>query len=148
MEHTMKQFLTAVLAVWFVLIFVLGAKGVFVRPPATPPLPILLGFTVPIALFLAAYFAWDSFRRAVLAADLRLLTAIQAWRAGGLGFLALAAHGVLPGLFAWPAGVGDIAIGLTAPWMAAALTRDPSFAGSRRFAVWNALGILDLVVAV
>ncbi len=40
----------------------------------------------------------------VLSADLRLLTAIQAWRAGGPGFLALYAHGLLPGLFAVPAG--------------------------------------------
>src|SRR5919197_1304459 len=137
MEHTMKQYLAAVLAVGFVLIYVLGAKGVFVRPPATPPLPILLGFTVPIALFLAAYVAWDSFRRALLAADLRLLTAIQAWRAGGLGFLALAAHGVLPGLFAWPAGLGDIAIGVTAPWVAITLMRRPAFAASGLFVLWN-----------
>jgi hypothetical protein len=55
---------------------------------------------------------------------------------------------VLPGLFAWPAGLGDMAIGLTAPWIAAALTRNPGFAHTRRFAVWNGLGILDLAIAV
>ena len=75
-------------------------------------------------------------------------TAIQAWRAGGLGFLALYAHGVLPGAFAWPAGLGDIAIGVTAPWVALALIRRPGFTISRLFVVWNLLGILDLVVAV
>ena len=72
----------------------------------------------------------------------------RAWRAGGLGFLALHAHGVLPGLFAWPAGLGDIAIGTTAPWMVLALIRQPAFAGSRRFRIWNILGILDLVIAL
>ena len=76
------------------------------------------------------------------------MNAIQAWRAGGLGFLALHAHGVLPGLFAWPAGLGDIAIGVTAPWVALALIRQPAFAASRQFVVWNLLGILDLVVAL
>jgi hypothetical protein len=140
--------ITMVLAVWFVLVFLLGANGAFVRPPEVPPLPILFGVTVPVAVFVAAYLGSVAFRSWILAADFRLLTAIQAWRAGGLGFLALHTHGVLPGLFAWPAGLGDIAIGVTAPWVALALIRQPSFAASRLFVVWNLLGILDLVVAV
>jgi hypothetical protein len=41
-----------------------------------------------------------------------------------------------------------MAIGLTAPWMARALSRRPGFAAGRWFVVWNLLGILDLVVAV
>jgi hypothetical protein len=76
------------------------------------------------------------------------VTGIQACRFAGFGFLALYAHGVLPGLFAWPAGLGDVAIAVTAPWVVLALLRQPSFAGSRLFIVWNLLGILDLVVAV
>jgi len=144
----MERIVGGAVAVWFVVVFAVGSAGGFVRPEGDPPLPILLGALSPLALFAAAYLGWKAFRDFVLAADLRLLTAVQAWRAGGLGFLALYAHGVLPGLFAWPAGLGDIAIGLTAPWIAAALTRDPAYAGSRGFAAWNALGILDLVVAV
>ena len=76
------------------------------------------------------------------------MTGIQAWRFAGLGFLALYAHGVLPALFAWPAGLGDIAIGVTAPWVVLALIRRPNFAVSRLFIVWNLLGIADLVVAI
>jgi hypothetical protein len=109
----MKPLIAGVLAIWFGLVFLLGANGAFVRPPGAPPFPILIGATVPLVVFVAAYLGWGAFRASVLAADLRLLTAIQAWRAGGLGFLALYAHGVLPGLFAWPAGLGDIAIGVT-----------------------------------
>jgi hypothetical protein len=60
----------------------------------------------------------------------------------------LYAHGVLPALFAWPAGLGDIAIGVTAPWVALALVRRPDFANSRIFVVWHLLGILGLVVAL
>jgi hypothetical protein len=144
----MKSLVVSVLAIWFVLVFILGASGVFARPPEAPPLPILLGFTVPLLLFAAAYLRWGAFRESVLTADLPLLTATQAWRAGGLGFLALYAHGVLPGLFAWPAGLGDIAIGVTAPWVALALVHNPAFGKSRLFVVWNLLGILDLVTAV
>ena len=76
------------------------------------------------------------------------MTAVQAWRFAGFGFLALYAHGVLPGVFVWPAALGDMAIGLTAPWLALALVRRPGFAVSRLFVVWNLLGIFDLVVAI
>jgi len=41
-----------------------------------------------------------------------------------------------------------MAIGVTAPFVLATLLRQPDFAASRRFVVWNLLGILDLVVAV
>ena len=144
----MRPTIVGVLAVWFVVVFALGAAGAIARPPGAPPLPILIGATAPIALFLGAYWGWPAFRAFVLSLDLLLATAIQGWRAAGLGFLALYAHGVLPGAFAWPAGLGDIAIGVTAPWVARALVRRPGFAISRVFVAWNLLGILDLVVAV
>src|SRR5262245_46129490 len=144
----MKTIVWAALGSWFVAVFAVGASGGFVRPADQPPLPILFSSTLPLATFLAAYFGWHRFRDLVLSADLRLLSAAQAWRAGGLIFLAFYTYGLLPGLFAWPAGLGDIAIGLTAPWIAAALTRDPAYAAEGRFAAWNILGILDLLVAV
>jgi hypothetical protein len=84
----------------------------------------------------------------MLACDLPLLSAVQSWRFAGFGFLALYAYGILPGSFAWPAGLGDMAIGITAPWIALALLRRPGFAASKVFAIWNLLGILDLIVAV
>ena len=143
-----KQLIWTVLATWFAAVFALGAAGAFTTAPGQPPLPIFFGVTVPLAAFFAAYGLSRSFRELVLAADLRLLAAVQAWRAGGLGFLALYVHGVLPGLFAWPAGLGDMAIGASAPLIAAALVRGGEFAGTRRFVSWNLFGILDLVVAV
>lgn len=137
-----------VLGTWLAFVFILGTDGAFVRPPGALPLPILVAVTVPIIAFLITFRFSASLRAFVLSLDLRLATVIQAWRFAGLGFLALYAHGVLPGLFAWPAGVGDIAIGVTAPWIVLALIRQPSFAASRVFTIWNLLGILDLVVAV
>lgn len=143
-----RSVVAVVLALWLALVFLLGAGGAFVRPPGTLPLPILAGVLTPIIVFLAAYWISGTFRDFVLTVDLRLATGIQAWRFAGLGFLALYAHGVLPGLFAWPAGLGDIAIGVTAPWMVLALIRRPGFAAGKLFVIWNLLGILDLVVAV
>lgn len=143
-----KRLIRLTLSAWLVAVFALGSLGLFVRPVGEPPFPILFGFALPIAVFLALYFASRAFRQAVLEADLGFITSVQAWRAGGLGFLALYTYGVLPGLFAWPAGLGDIAIGITAPALVLALARDPAVAQGRRFVVWNLLGILDLVVAV
>ena len=138
----------AVLALWLALVLVLGAGDAFVTPPGQAPLPILLGVLIPIAAFFAACGLSRRFRDFALATDLRLISAIQAWRFAGFGFVALYAHGVLPGLFAWPAGLGDMAVGLTAPWIALALLRRPDFAAGRTFLAWNLFGILDLVVAV
>ncbi len=137
-----------ILAVWFLLVLAFGAAGAFVAPPGTPPLAIATGVALPLILFFAGLRFSQSFREFVLALDLRLIAAIQAWRWAGLGFLSLYAHKVLPAVFALPAGLGDMAIGITAPWMVLALVREPAFAASRAFIRWNVLGILDLVVAV
>ena len=147
-HSSLRTVVFAALALWLGLVTFLGSQGAFVGRADSPPLAIFLGVTIPLAVFFAAYFGWSAFRAFILSADLRLVSAIQAWRWGGLGFLSLYAHGVLPGLFAFPAGLGDMAIGVTAPWMVLRLIRQPSFAASRRYRIWNMLGILDFVVAV
>ena len=136
------------LTVWFLLVVSLGAIGAFVAPPGTPPFPIAIGVGAPLLLFFAWLRLSRSFREFVLALDLRFIAGIQAWRWAGLGFLSLYAYGVLPAVFALPAGLGDMAIGFTAPWIILALVRRPEFAASAAFIRWNVLGILDLVVAV
>jgi len=143
-----KAAVAVVLALWLVVVVLLGAGGTFVVPPGTPPYPIAIGVTAPLIVFLVALWVSAAFRRFVIDGDVLLVTALQGWRWAGFSFVGLYSYGVLPGLFAWPAGLGDMAIGLTAPWIALALVRRPSFAASRRFVIWNLLGILDLVVAV
>lgn len=136
------------LGLWLGLISFLASQGAFVGRPGSPPLALLLGSAIPLITFLSAFLGWKTFRAFILVADLRLGAAIEAWRWGGIGFLTLYAKGVLPALFAFPAGLGDMAIGLSAPWIVLRLIRDPSFAGSRRFVIWNILGIVDFVVAL
>jgi hypothetical protein len=138
----------AALAVWLLLVVSLGAAGAFVGPPGTPPLAIAFGFATPLALFFGLLRLSRSFREFVLSLDLRLIAGMQAWRWGGLGFLSLYAHKVLPAVFAFPAGLGDMAIGVTAPWIILALVRQPGFAARAAFMRWNVLGILDLLIAV
>lgn len=147
-DRTAKTITGGALIAWLALVFVLGANGSFARPPGSVPVPIIVGVLAPIIVFLAAFRLSRSFYNLVLSADLRLMAGMQAWRFAGLGFLALYAHGVLPGFFAWPAGLGDMAIGVTAPWVILALIQRPSFKSSPLFVVWNLFGILDLIVAV
>jgi hypothetical protein len=139
---------TLVLTVWLLLVVSLGSVGAFVARPGTPPFAIAIGFTAPLLLFFAWLRLSPSFRDFVLSLDLRVIAGMQAWRWAGLGFLSLYAHNVLPAVFALPAGLGDMAIGVTAPWMILGLVRWAEFAASATFIRWNVLGILDLVVAV
>ena len=144
----MASFITIAFAAWFALAFWLGASGTFATPPDKPPLPLLLAVLIPVVLFLAGFRISRLFRDFVSKADLRLLTSAQAWRFAGFGFLGFYAQGLLPGYFAWPAALGDMAIGLTAPWLVIALVRQPSFAASKLLMAWNIFGILDFVVAL
>jgi hypothetical protein len=141
-------FVAVFFAAWFALVLVLGARGAFVAAPEAPPLALLIGLVAPLGLFLVGYRTVPALREFVLSADLRVIVGIQAWRWAGFGFLSLYTYKVLPGIFAWPAGLGDMAIGVTAPLVLAALLRRPDFAASKRFVLWNLSGILDLAVAV
>lgn len=144
----MGAFVTTLFLAWGALVIVLGARGAFVTTPGAPPLGLLIGLVVPLAVFLVGYAANRALREFILSADLRFIVGMQAWRWAGFGFLTLYTYRVLPGIFAWPAGLGDMAIGVTAPFVLMALLRRPSFAGSRSFVAWNISGILDLTVAV
>ncbi len=143
-----RRSVVAVLAAWFLLVVSLGASGAFVGRPGTPPIAMGIGFAAPLALFFLWLQLSESFRTFIRSIDLRLIAGMQAWRWAGLGFLSLYAHKVLPAIFALPAGLGDMAIGIAAPWIVLALVRDPTFAARPAFIRWNVLGILDLVVAV
>ena len=138
---------TAALALWLAIAWGLGSSGVLAAPATQTFRPVLLSVIVPVALFLAAYAGSGRFREFLLGLDIRVLTMLQMWRVIGFSFLPLYAYGVLPGLFAWPAGLGDVAIGLTAPVVVLALVRRPGYAKSRRFIVFNVLGITDFIVA-
>jgi hypothetical protein len=72
------------------------------------------------------------------------LTVPQYFRVEGVAFLLALALGKLPAGFALPAGLGDIAVGIGAVYVARSVRR--GVAGRR--AVWfNILGLMDLIVA-
>jgi hypothetical protein len=140
--------LGVVVAAWIAVIAALAAQGVFDAPPEEPIVATLVALFVPIAVFAAAMILSPWLRAAVLKLDPVLLTELQAWRIVGALFLAVYAFGHLPGLFAWPAGLGDIAVGLAAPFAAWKLRQNPGFLTSVRYRLFHYLGLTDFAVAV
>jgi hypothetical protein len=133
---------------WFGAVFWLAARGAFVSGPDEPPVALAVAFMGPLLLFLMSVRWLPGWRERVVSIPPVLLIAMNGWRFIGLGFLMAYEEGLLPGGFAWPAGLGDIAMAVTAPWIAARVAADDRFRFSRAFLVWNLLGIADFVNAV
>jgi len=138
--------LTGVLiAAWFIFAVSASALHLFKTDPDVPPLAMGLAVLIPLVVFLLWFRTSAGFREFALSLNPGVLTFVQSWRIAGLAFLALYTVGLLPGVFALPAGWGDIAIGATAPLAALKLA---NFSHWRGFIFWQILGIFDLVAAV
>jgi predicted membrane protein len=147
-RRTPVQTLTAVISgivllVWAVGAALLAQRGFFRPPDATSAPPIgkfilaaLVGMTLCLALS-------RSLRR--LFSNQRHLIWLNVWRLVGAVFLLLMSAGRMPVLWALPAGIGDIIVGMAAPWVAMNLDKS---GGERRAVIFNLFGLVDLVVAV
>jgi hypothetical protein len=135
------------IGVWFLLVLVAGDSKAFVGSPENSPVALGLCFAAPVAILVLLYRRSGAVRRLAQSMDLAGLTLLHLWRLGGADFLFEYSRGRLPAGFAFPAGIGDLIIGLTAIPMALALQRDPARA-CRWFIIWNVFGLIDLVVAV
>lgn len=140
--------LAVIVILWFSLILALGARGDFTGPPDQPPIPVAIAVLLPPLLFLGLMRVSSSFRRQILAINPVWIAAVMGLRILGAAFLVLYAFGHLPGLFAHPAGWGDMTVAVLAPFMAARLSRDPSFLASPWYWRYHVLGMLDFVSAV
>jgi hypothetical protein len=125
---------------WLVMSGLLAGLGLYDRAEALP----LLAVAALVVLLLATRVPVVSRVLAAPGTAARLAVP-QTFRVVGGAFLVVMALGHLPAMFALPAGLGDVATGLAAPFVARRLARGTGHDG----AVWfNALGLADLVVAV
>lgn len=143
-----KLALGALVALQFAVAWYVGSNQLLVNTGASPIPPVAVTVFVPVALFLLAYKLVPRFRAFVLAQDLRTLTAIQAWRVLGFSMLIAYGFGHLPALFALPAGLGDVAVGVLAVYAVARLNSDPDYATSSGLVRFHLLGLADFVVAI
>lgn len=144
----MKNYAKLVLGLifgWFILSLTLSGPDVFLNPANGVGVSVAIAAVGPIVIFSVWRTASPGFRRFTLSLNPRALAFLQTGRVLGVVFLILAARGVLPALFAWPAGYGDVFVGVTAPlvalWLAVPRHR-------LNLIAWQILGITDLVVAV
>ncbi|HYE37322.1 hypothetical protein [Methylocaldum sp.] len=131
---------------WFVVAVMLALLGAY--HAASDRIPtIQYGIFVPIIIGVLLFYRSPTVRRLIGVVPQHWLVGIQVYRALGVIFLILYASGKLPGLFAWPAGLGDMLVGIFAPFVALAYARGPRENRDWIYA-WNIFGLVDLAVAV
>ena len=131
---------------WLVLALTLSANGFFSDGPPEA-LPRIAYSILPLVIGYLAFLTIPSVRTVVDEIPLHWMIGLQLYRVVGVVFLVEWMLGVVPSEFALPAGIGDVAIGLSAPLVAALVKRDaPNARGAA--ILWNVLGIADLVVAL
>lgn len=132
-----------VLAAWAIVTTMLARREVY-RPP-DPYSPPPIGITIVLVLLALAACLIGSPSLRCLLTNQKNLILLNLWRLVGAVFLMLMASGQMPALWALPAGIGDVVVGATAPWIARGVETPQ---GRRRAILFNLLGMLDLVVAV
>ena len=133
-----------VFAAWLVGTITLAANNFFDSEVFSSRVPAAMAITLAIGYLLLLS---NSFRGIIAAIPQHWLIGIQAFRVLGGLFLVRYFQGSLPGLFAIPAGLGDLLTGILAPLVAYWWYTGKPFARNAAIA-WNLLGIADLVNAV
>jgi hypothetical protein len=131
------------LAGWAATVTMLGRRGAFAQPDGISVPPIGIALLAAFAMMVVAFSASAALRS--LFTNQQHLIRLNVWRLLGVVFLLLMLDGQMPALWALPAGIGDIAVGATAFWVASRLGK-PS--GRRLAIAFNLFGLADLVVAV
>ncbi len=138
--------LSEVLAAWFFAALATSWLGFYQGSPSRAP-TIQYGLLIPILIGILLFWRWPALQRIVAAVPQRWIVTIQLYRVLGAIFLILYAAGRIPGVFALPAGIGDVLAGLLAPVVGLAYAR--GWRGSAALLrAWNLFGLADLAVAI
>jgi hypothetical protein len=129
---------------WLAAILLLAGNDFF-RPDVRPPrIPMAWVATLGVGYLLLLS---RTFREIIAGIPQHWLIAIQTFRILGGVFLVRYFQGELSGVFAIPAGVGDVLTGLFAPFVAYWWFAGKPYARGAAIA-WNLFGMADLVNAV
>ncbi len=142
---TYGKLTVGLIVAWFIFAASASAADIFTNASNGIGVAVGLAALVPILVFAVWFGASTSFRQFTLTLNPSILTVIQSARIFGFTFVLLQARGVLPAVFALPAGYGDMFIGATATLVAWKLA-SPAY--RNRFILWQLLGVADLVTAV
>jgi hypothetical protein len=131
---------------WLAVIWSAAIGGAF--KPGAAAIPLLpIAALGPVVLTIPILLRSRRIGQVLDAMPASWMVALQVVRVNGFAFLIGWAYGTVPGVFALPAGIGDILTGLLAVPIAISLgsgSRD-----SRRAAIaWNLFGLLDFAIAL
>lgn len=152
-HQRVSVFVAAVFTVWFAVDYGLARAGIFDAiapggqqdPPLVPNMAI--GIVVPLLVGIAVILTSRRLGEVLARVPQSWIVGVQFYRVVGAIFLYLYGSNGLPGVFAMPAGIGDVLVGIAAIVVAYVIVR--GYAGSRGLIIaWNIAGIGDLVVAV
>jgi hypothetical protein len=133
-----------VFAAWLVGVVLLASNDVFRNDVLPPRIPAALLATLAIGYLVLLS---RTFRAIIASVPQHWLIGIQTFRILGGVFLVRYFEGQLPGVFAIPAGVGDVLTGLLAPLVAYWWFAGKPYARTAAIA-WNLFGMADLINAV
>lgn len=134
-----------IVVAWFIAAVAAAANHVFANTLGRIGISVAIAAGAPILLFALWYAADSGFREFTHSLNPGTLTLLHSWRVLGLTFVVLEMYNFLPAIFALPAGLGDIAVGLTALFVGLKLANP---AGRNAFILWQCLGMVDLLTAV
>jgi hypothetical protein len=135
------------LTAWLAADVALAAVGVFAATVHRPVPIIAAGIVLPIVVGVWLLRRPGALSRFVDSIPVHSLIDVQIYRVAGGVFVLAWALGRMPAIFALTAGVGDVAVGVAAPFVASRV--EHGTARWRQTAVmWNVAGLADLVVAV
>ena len=151
-ELTTRQRLGTWLAVvvpftlWLAVIWSAAINGAF-RPSNTLPPLLPLAIFMPVIVGVPILLRSKRIGEVLDAMPASWLIGLQVYRVVGGVFLAGWARGVVPGVFALPAGIGDVTTGLLALPVAYYLASRNGDA-ARSAIGWNIFGLIDFTIAV
>jgi hypothetical protein len=135
----------APLTLWLAVAWSASVEGVFSATSNLPLLPIaIIG---PVIVGAPMLLRSRRVGQLLDAMPAGWLVGVQAYRVFGAAFLAASLRGTLPGLFGYPAGIGDALTGMFALPVAMAVATGAA-EGRRAAIVWNVFGLADLAVAI
>ncbi|MCQ3979283.1 MAG: hypothetical protein DPW09_38170 [Anaerolineae bacterium] len=140
---------SAFLVAWVLLALYLGNLNFFQINRNTPlPPPIGAATLIPVIIGYLAFRYSATFRQVIFKIPQSWMIGLQAYRVlGGVVFLILYGQGLMPGVFALPAGIGDTLTGGSALLMAYVCYKQTPW--SRKAAVlWNWVALIEMLMLV
>lgn len=140
---------SAFLVAWVLLALYLGNLNFFQINRNTPlPPPIGAATLIPVIIGYLAFRYSATFRQVIFKIPQSWMIGLQAYRVlGGVVFLILYGQGLMPGVFALPAGIGDTLTGGSALLIAYFCYKQTPW--SRKAAVlWNWVALIEMLMLV